>query len=63
MAYSGSVTLGLGYIAWPQDGAGGILLLGGSRDVGQHVPTLHIYRYDIDRNSWVTATGSSPRPI
>ncbi len=52
--------LGLGYVVLAPDGAGSILLLGGSTDAGQHQPTAHIYRYNIALNAWTLAPASAP---
>ncbi len=52
--------LGLGYVVLAPDGAGSILLLGGSTDAGQSYPTTHIYRYNIALNAWTLAPVSAP---
>lgn len=44
--------LGLGYVQLAQDKDGNILLLGGSLDAGLHQPGLHIYRYNVEQNTW-----------
>lgn len=51
---------GLGYVVLAPDGAGSILLLGGSTDAGQNHPTTHIYRYNIALNAWTVAQTSAP---
>lgn len=52
--------VGLGYIALASDDAGGIVLLGGAMDAGQHLPSTHIYRYDITNDAWTKDQVSSP---
>ncbi len=47
-----NLPLGVGYVQLVQDSAGDILLLGGSLDSGQHQPSLHIYRYNVQQNTW-----------
>jgi hypothetical protein len=54
---------GLGYVSLAPDGQGGILLIGGSKDAGQHLPTSTIYRYDSVQNSWALKTTSAPEAI
>jgi serine/threonine protein kinase/N-acetylneuraminic acid mutarotase len=52
--------LGLGYVVLAPDNAGGIVLLGGSVDAGQHQPTMRIYRYNIALNAWMVAPTNAP---
>ncbi len=52
--------IGLGYVALAADGAGGIMLLGGAQDAGQHLPSTRIYRYDITGNTWAEEQAVSP---
>jgi serine/threonine protein kinase len=55
--------LGLGYVVLAPDGRGGILMLGGSRDAGQHLPTQQVYRYDIQQNTWTLEQATAPMPL
>ena len=55
--------VGLGYVVLSPDNTGGILLLGGSTDAGQHTPSTKIYRYDITQNTWLTEPTTSPIPL
>ncbi len=55
--------LGLGYVVLAPDGQGGILMLGGSRDAGQHLPTQQVYRYDIQQNAWTLEQATAPAPF
>ena len=57
------VPVGLGYVVLSPDNAGGILLLGGSTDAGQHAPSTKIYRYNIAQNTWTTGPMTSPIPL
>lgn len=54
---------GLGYVTLAPDGRGGILLVGGSEDAGQHQPSSHIYRYDTSQNTWTLEPTSAPQAI
>ena len=54
---------GLGYVTLAPDGQGGILLIGGSKDAGQHQASSHIYRYDTAQNTWVLEPTSAPQAI
>lgn len=54
---------GLGYVVLASDGKGGILMLGGSMDAGQHLPNLHIYRYNTAQNTWMQEPTSSPSAL
>ncbi len=58
-----NLPLGLGYVQLVQDNAGDILLLGGSLDAGQHQPALHIYRYDVQQNTWTQLAATLPSPL
>lgn len=58
-----ALPVGLGYVFTASDDNGGILLLGGASDAGQHSPTNKIYRYDIASDSWTQATDSLPQAI
>ena len=51
---------GSGYVVLAPDGAGGILLLGGSMDAGQSLSTRQIYRYNTAGNAWTTEQAPSP---
>lgn len=51
---------GLGYVALASDGAGGIVLLGGAMDAGQHLLSMHVYRYDIMSDAWTQEQALSP---
>jgi hypothetical protein len=55
-----SLPLGLGYVVLATAGKGGILMLGGSKDAGQHLPTQQIYRYDIQNNTWTLEQTTAP---
>lgn len=55
-----SLPIGLGYVQLVPDGTGGILLLGGARDAGQHLPSHSIYRYDVSQNVWTQALTTTP---
>jgi serine/threonine protein kinase len=55
--------VGLGYVFTASDDNGGILLMGGATDAGQHSPTNKIYRYDIASDSWTQATDSLPQSV
>jgi len=44
--------VGLGYTALASDNVGGIVMLGGAMDAGQHLVSMHVYRYDIINNLW-----------
>ncbi len=52
--------IGLGYVVLAPDGAGGILLFGGSTDAGQSSPTEQIYRYNTTQNTWQLQQASAP---
>ena len=52
--------MGLGYVALVPDGQGGILMLGGSRDAGQSLPTQQVYRYNTQRDSWTLEQAAAP---
>ncbi|HET9999292.1 MAG TPA: DUF1668 domain-containing protein [Ktedonobacteraceae bacterium] len=54
---------GLGYVTLAPDNQGGILLIGGSQDAGQHLPSSHIYRYDTTQNTWTLEPTSAPQAI
>ncbi|HLX57185.1 MAG TPA: kelch repeat-containing protein, partial [Ktedonobacteraceae bacterium] len=58
-----SLPTGSGYVTLAPDGQGGILLIGGSKDAGQRVPTSHIYRYDTIQNTWTLEPGSAPEAM
>ena len=58
-----ALPVGLGYVFTANDGNGGILLLGGASDAGQHSSTNKIYRYNIASDSWTQATDSLPQAI
>ncbi len=58
-----SLPIGLGYVFTANDNNGGILLLGGASDAGQHNATNKIYRYDIATDSWTQAINSLPQAI
>lgn len=51
---------GTGYVTLAPDGQGGILLIGGSKDAGQRLPTSRIYRYDTIQNTWTLEPTSAP---
>src|SRR5947209_5135421 len=51
---------GVGYVVLVSDGQGGILMIGGSRDAGQRMPTSQIYRYDTIQNTWTLAPAHAP---
>ncbi|HEX3640280.1 MAG TPA: protein kinase, partial [Ktedonobacteraceae bacterium] len=53
--------VGLGYVILTSDSRGGILLLGGATDAGQHMQTNKIYRYDITFNTWTQEASSIPQ--
>ena len=55
--------LGLGYVVLAPGGQSGILMLGGSRDAGQHLPTQQVYRYDIQQNAWTLEQATAPLPL
>lgn len=55
--------VGLGYVQLASDATGNILLLGGTRDAGQHQPTTQIYRYTSARNAWSLEAQSAPTHI
>jgi serine/threonine protein kinase len=54
---------GTGYVMLAPDGLGGILMIGGSQDAGQHMPVAQIYRYDIGHNSWTLAPSDTPTDV
>jgi serine/threonine protein kinase len=54
---------GAGYVILAPDGNGGILMIGGSRDAGQHQPISQIYRYDALHNTWVLEPVTTPTAI
>ncbi|MGH2496031.1 MAG: DUF1668 domain-containing protein [Ktedonobacteraceae bacterium] len=54
---------GTGYVTLAPDGQGGILLIGGSKDAGQRLPTSRIYRYDTAQNTWTLEPTSAPEAI
>ena len=58
-----ALPVGLGYVFTASDNNGGILLLGGASDAGQHNATNKIYRYDIATDSWTQETNSLPQAI
>ena len=45
------------------DGQGGVLMIGGSRDAGQRMPTSQIYRYDTVQNTWTLTPARAPISI
>ncbi len=53
--------VGLGYVVLTSDGRGGILLLGGATDAGQHMQTNEIYRYDLMLNIWTQEANTVPQ--
>lgn len=55
--------VGLGYVILAPDNQGGILLIGGSQDAGQHLSSSRIYRYDTVQNTWTLEPTSAPQPI
>ncbi len=55
--------VGAGYVVLAPDGNGGILMIGGARDAGQHQPITQIYRYNILQNSWSLEPGATPTAI
>jgi serine/threonine protein kinase len=52
-----------GYVMLAPDGQGGILMIGGTRDAGQHLPITQIYRYNTQRNSWTLEPAATPTDI
>lgn len=58
-----SLPIGLGYVSLAADGAGGILLLGGSLDEGQQMQENTVYRYDIASDDWLQQTKTTPTPL
>ena len=58
-----TLPVGLGYTFTTSDNNGGILLMGGATDAGQHDPTNKIYRYDIASDSWTQAIDNLPQAI
>ncbi|GAC1567527.1 MAG: hypothetical protein NVS3B14_13850 [Ktedonobacteraceae bacterium] len=52
-----------GYVTLAPDGQGGILLIGGSKDAGQRMPTSRIYRYDTIQNTWMLEPNSAPEAM
>ena len=58
-----TLPVGLGYTFTASDNNGGILLMGGATDAGQHDPTNKIYRYDIASDSWTQAIDNLPQAI
>ena len=54
---------GVGYVVLVSDGQGGILMIGGSRDAGQRMPTSQIYRYDTVQNTWTLTPTHAPISI
>ncbi len=58
-----SLPVGLGYVVLAPDGNGGILLLGGAKDAGQHLQISSIYRYDIVHDSWTLEWNMLPQPL
>lgn len=54
---------GLGYTVLAFDRGGGILMLGGAGDAGQHNQSDQIYRYDIARDSWKQLPATMPQPL
>ncbi|GAC1645798.1 MAG: hypothetical protein NVS4B9_37810 [Ktedonobacteraceae bacterium] len=58
-----ALPVGLGYVFTASDDNGGILLLGGASDAGQHNPSNKIYRYDIATDSWTQSIHSLPQAI
>jgi len=55
--------VGLGYTILSPDTAGGILLLGGSRDGALRTPSMQIYRYNIAQDTWTTEPNTAPAPL
>ncbi len=58
-----ALPVGLGYVFTASDNNGGILLMGGATDAGQHDPTNKIYRYDIASDSWTQTIDNLPQAI
>jgi serine/threonine protein kinase len=54
---------GSGYVTLAPDGQGGIILIGGSKDAGQRLPTSNIYRYDTIQNVWTLEPISAPMAV
>jgi N-acetylneuraminic acid mutarotase len=52
--------LGLGYTALASDNVGGIVMLGGAVDAGQHLISMNVYRYDIMNNVWTQEPAPAP---
>ncbi len=55
--------VGLGYVVLAPNSNGGILLLGGATDAGEHLSTLQVYRYDIASNAWTTESVAAPEVL
>lgn len=52
-----------GYTTLAPDGQGGILMIGGAKDAGQHLATAQIYRYDTLQNTWSLEPSTAPTSI
>lgn len=55
--------VGLGYVQLALNASGNIILLGGSRDAGQHEPSTQIYLYNVGQNSWTLEPQTAPDHI
>jgi serine/threonine protein kinase len=58
-----ALPVGAGYVMLAPDGRGGILMIGGSRDAGQHMPLTQIYRYDTAQNDWSLKPSATPTDL
>ncbi len=51
-----ALPVGAGYVILAPDGQGGILMIGGAKDAGEHMPISQLYRYDTQQNTWTART-------
>ena len=54
---------GLGYTLLAADNSGGLLLIGGAQDEGQHLQKNQVLSYDIAGDSWELLGQTTPFPL
>lgn len=58
-----ALPVGVGYVILAPDEQGGILMIGGARDAGEHMPISQVYRYDTLQNTWRVEPAATPNDI